>query len=97
MEIKSKEGVIAVTKTHAGKVESSKEDKIKIRPFITDTASVGVKLSRKLPYGEVGLDVFIFMPCYKEEIREVFKEVKDLASELMIEGFTEILEGRDNK
>ena len=91
MNIESKEAVISVTKTHLNKVDRHEEKKIKIRPFVTETATVGVKLSRSLPYGEVGLSVFVSVPCYLEELRDVYKEAKEIAEDLMTTGFEEIL------
>ena len=97
MKIESKEAVISVTKTHLGKVDRHEEKKIKIRPFVTDTATVGVKLSRSLPYGEVGLSVFVSVPCYLEELRDVYKEAKEIAEDLMTTGFEEILEWKEGQ
>jgi hypothetical protein len=63
-----------------------KVKKIKIRPFVTDTAHVSIKYGLTIPtveYGGARVDVMISCPCYKEEIVDVFNMVQGLADRLI--------------
>lgn len=89
-KITQKEGVIVVTRTlkKSGEIISKKEDRqqIKIRPFVTATATMGIRYHATIPtadYANVGVDVFITYPCYVEESREVFEGICKLGQELM--------------
>jgi hypothetical protein len=82
--------MVEVTKTtiQDGKTvdHSRKVKKIKIRPFVTDTATVSIKYGLTIPtveYGGARVDVFISCPCYKEEIVDVFEMVQGLADRLI--------------
>jgi hypothetical protein len=83
----SKEGTVLVTRTHLGKTDMVKDEKIRIRPFVTDTAHIAVKFSRKLQivqYEPIGIEILVSVPCYKEELKEVYRELKDFAENLLI-------------
>ena len=87
MKVIEKEGLVTVTETVVG-VKNEKTEKIKIRPFITDVATVGVKYHTTINLGNyenVGFDVFINVPCYKEEVVNVFRQVEKLGTDLMLE------------
>lgn len=84
-ELQSDEVTISVSKTTLGNVKT-KAQKISIRPFVTDTAKVGVKVGRLISLGNyenVKVEIFISSPAYVEEIVDVFKQVKTLASDLL--------------
>ena len=82
MNVEGAEGTIEVTKTLLGHT-TNKTEKIAVRPFVTDTAHVGIKYTFRAPYGAFGIDVSISSPCYKEEMVEVYKQVKQMASDIM--------------
>lgn len=93
MKIIEKEGLVTVTKTvvdrKTGKNEKTeKVDKIKIRPFVTDTSTVGIQYKTLINTGDfsnVSVSVFISVPCYLEETVNVFRQVEKLGTELMLE------------
>jgi hypothetical protein len=93
MKIDSKEGLIAVSRTHLGKTDTVKEERIRVRPYLTETATVAVKFSKKIQvvqYEPIGFEILVSCPCYKEEIKEVYLELKELVGELMAEQLEEI-------
>jgi len=81
-KINSKEATLEVTRTKKLSETSSDEttvEKIKIRPFQTDTATVSVNRGATVKVGDyefVRLDVNISIPCYREEIVDVFEDAK---------------------
>jgi len=83
--LESKEAQISVSKTYLGKTKV-KQDKILIRPFVTSTSTVGVKLGRTINMGNyenIKLEVFVSSPCYIEEIVDVYNQIKTLTEELI--------------
>lgn len=88
------EAVLHVTVTElSGKVEKNRKEKqrvIAVREFQTDPAYVRVNagMTKSLaPYESLRVDVSLSVPCYTEEIDDVFPAVADkvaayLASEL---------------
>lgn len=83
---------VAVSRTRlfSGKVKDHSEDnkKIQIRPFVTDTANVSVKFGVTIPsakeqYGSYRVDVMISVPCYVEEMLDVFNDTRDLVDRLV--------------
>ena len=94
--IAQKEAFVQVTQTRLGK-QKEKLKKIKIRPFVTDTANVSVKFGATIPTGDyqsVRVDVMISCPCYKEEVVDVFYNVRDLCDKL-VEGEVSRLTGEE--
>lgn len=84
-EVQAEEATISVSKTVLN-TSKTKQEKINIRPFVTDTARVGVKLGRLISLGNyenIKVEIFISSPAYVEEMISVFKQVKTLASELL--------------
>ncbi len=84
-KIVQKEATVEVSVTSIGKPKSSSE-KIKIRPFVTETASIGLKYGATIPtvdYGNVRVDVFVNCPCYVEEFGKVYKQVHELTDKIM--------------
>ena len=84
-EIKQKEAFIEVSTTILGKPKEEVK-KIKIRPFATDTANVGVKYGVTIPtgdYSSLRVDVMVNCPCYVEEMVPVFNQCCKLAEKLM--------------
>lgn len=84
-ELMEKEAFITVTTTVLGK-QKQKVKKIKIRPFVTDTANVSVKYGMTIPTGDYAsarVDVMISTPCYKEELIDEYKMVRKLADKLI--------------
>lgn len=82
----AEEGYAEVTGTTLGK-QSTSAKTIKIRPFITDTAKVEVHAKRHVPLGpnegNITVAVTISMPCYREEVVSVYKQV-DKAVDVLI-------------
>lgn len=79
LEIEVREAIVEVRTTVLGKEEVS-EEKIRIRPFVTNPATVSVKagFTKNLGnYESARVDVFLSMPCYSEEIDNVYEQVKD--------------------
>lgn len=84
-QISQKEAFIDVSRTVLGG-KKSKTTKIKIRPFVTDTATVSVKYGLTIPTGDYSsarVDVMIAVPCYVEEMVEVFNDTKELVDKLI--------------
>lgn len=68
------------------KTATTRQERIKIRPFITDTARVEVEMGTWFPTGDMAgakVTVRVSMPCYVEEIPQVFEQCRDLADELL--------------
>lgn len=79
-----KEASVQVTQTVLGKQKTTAK-KIKIRPFVTDTANVSVKFGMTIPtgdYSSVRFDVMLSCPCYVEEMLDVYGNLRDLADKL---------------
>ena len=96
-DIQEREGVLTVSRTVLNK-EGQKATKIKVRPFVTQPASVSVKYGQTIPtvpYGNVRVDVMLTCPAYVEEILEVYKEVRDMVDKLMDEEAARFGVGRD--
>jgi hypothetical protein len=79
VQITTRDSIAEVRKTVFGKEEVSSE-RIRIRPFISVPASITVKAGVTINLGnyESGrVDVMLTMPCYPEEIDQVYIDVKD--------------------
>lgn len=95
-KVTEKEGRISVTRTYLDQTIEKKE-RIKIRPFVTDTATVSVKYGATLSMGDyqsARIDVMVSVPAYVEEIMEVYPQVKSLVDAL-VEQEVEALGGSD--
>jgi hypothetical protein len=95
-KIEAKEGFVEVTRTMLGK-QTEKVAKIKVRPFVTDTAYVSVKKGATIPTGDYSsarVDVMIGMPCYVSEVPEMFQQVNALVEKL-IDREVSIIQGGD--
>lgn len=82
-KILSRDAVIEVTKTVMKKT-STKVEKIKVRPFVTEPAYVHVKFGAWINTGDfsgVKADVGVTLPCYKEEIVDAFEQASKMADE----------------
>lgn len=78
LEIETRDAIAEVRKTIFGKEEVSNE-RIRIRPFISQPASISVKAGLTINLGnyESGrVDVMLTMPCYPEEVDETYEVVK---------------------
>lgn len=89
-QVHESEGHIEVTKTIVEKGETAsqkrKSEKIKIRPFVTNTATVSVKFGATIPtveYGSARVDVMLSCPCYKEEMLDVFNQLREMCDALI--------------
>jgi hypothetical protein len=85
-DVSGKEAHISVTSTLGRFVKKDKNKKIRIRPFVTDTASVSVKGGLTIPTGDyesARFDVMITLPCYVEELAEVYKKTREMVEKLI--------------
>ena len=85
-KITSKEAQISVSRTMLNTSPKTKHEKILIRPYVTETATVGYKIGRVCNLGNyesLRVEVFISSPAYVEEIVDVFGQVKLMAEELL--------------
>jgi hypothetical protein len=76
--IETRDSIAEVRKTVFGKEEVSSE-RIRIRPFISNPASISVKAGVTINLGnyESGrVDVMLTMPCYPEEVDQTYEDVK---------------------
>lgn len=84
--IKEEQATLQVTNTAIGKEETRK---INIRPFVTDPAHVSVKYGATVKMGAVDeyefarVDVMLTVPCYVEEIGEVYKRTRLLVGKIV--------------
>ena len=94
MKINEKEGAVTVTRTQFGET-TEKREKIKIRPFVTDTATVSVKYGATISMGNyqsARIDIMLSVPCYTEEIREVYYQTRDQVYNLVDQEIKKIKE-----
>ncbi len=79
VSIETRDAIAEVRKTVFGKEEVSSE-RIRIRPFVSNPASISVKAGVTINLGnyESGrVDVMLTMPCYPEEVDQIYNEVKE--------------------
>ena len=80
-----KQGTLTVTKTILGQ-SKEKVEKLEVNPFVTDTATVSVKMGATISmgnYSSARIDVMIAVPCYCEEIPEMYKKVRNSVEKLI--------------
>lgn len=95
--VESQEGYVEISSTVLDQ-KNTKSKKIKVRPFVTTPAQVKVKLGTWFPTGDMQgakIDVEITVPCYVEEIKNVYYQTLDLADELLDEEVTRIKEATE--
>ena len=90
-----KAGLVEVTVTMPDGTTKRRKKKIEIRPFVTDTATIGVQLGGMIPnpkvdYANVKFGVFASVPCYVEEMGGVYKDLKAMVEKLADETAEEI-------
>ena len=96
----AKEAYVEVSSTVLGHTKK-KVQKIRVKPFVTDTATVSVKNGMTIPTGDyqsARVDVMIAVPCYVEEIPTMFKKVEKLVDKLIskrIDGITGEMDGKE--
>ncbi len=76
-KISKQEGLIEVVIDVAGQ-KKIKTEKIKIRPFVTQTMKIGVTCSRLINTGNfenMKIEISAQMPCYIERAKETYLEV----------------------
>lgn len=89
-ELTQKEGYVEVSRTVIGQPSTTKNERLSIRPFITDTATVGMKYGSSLEFGKAKFEVFVSIPCYVEELPEALKQVKDFITKIAEQEMTEL-------
>lgn len=93
-----KEGLLTVSTTISRmgelvKTVTDKTDKIKIRPFVTDTATVSVKkgVTKSIAnYESARVDVMLSVPCYVEEMLPTYEALNESVEELISEELEKI-------
>lgn len=91
-EIISKEAFHEVRKTILGK-EQVDTGRIRIRPFVTTPANVSVKAGATVNLGNyesARVDVMLSVPCYIEEIDEVYEQTKDWVDRMVKKEYDEL-------
>ena len=86
-DLKGKNGEIEVETTVAG-VKNRTRRKLKVMPFVTSTANVGVSFGHSFEQDDGSwskIQCSINLPCYKEEVEETFKVCAKLVERLMDE------------
>jgi GTP cyclohydrolase FolE2 len=85
VKVKQEEAYVEVSATVLGQ-KKTEARKIKIRPFSTEPAHVGVKYGTTFKNGDdnyVKVDVMLSCPCYKEEMLDVYQQVQKIADKLL--------------
>ena len=98
-DLKSVQGKISVTKSAYNK-ETDSEEIIEVTPFHTTPATVSVKAGVTVNLGDFEFgraDIMISVPCYIEEIDEVFIKVKDKVDDLMAIEYKELKKAAKGK
>lgn len=98
-DVRGKNGVIKVSRTvgrkDKGKTTSS-EEMIEVQKFETNPATVSCALGMTLNLGNyesAKIEVFVSLPCYKEEIDEAFETAKGWCEKKVTEQIAEIKKG----
>jgi hypothetical protein len=82
----SEEGYLEVTQTIVGK-QTFEPKTIKIRPFVTTPARITLHAKRHIPLGpnegNITVAVDFSVPCYKEELGLVYKQVDELVDKIL--------------
>uniref|UniRef100_A0A6M3M145 Uncharacterized protein n=1 Tax=viral metagenome TaxID=1070528 RepID=A0A6M3M145_9ZZZZ len=81
-----KEAELTVSRTVLKQTQPLKTKRMKIRPFVTQPAMVTVKygVTVGLPnFGSARADIQLTVPCYKEEMLEVYKETREIVDKLI--------------
>jgi hypothetical protein len=79
VQITTRDSIAEVRRTMFGKEEVSNE-RIRIRPFISAPASISVKAGITINLGNyesARVDVMLTMPCYPEEVDQVYEDTKN--------------------
>ena len=84
VEVKEIVGFSTVTRVNNITKETDEikeeEHRITVKPFVTNTATVSVKGGATINLGnyESGrIDVMLSVPCYIEEVEEIYKPIKE--------------------
>ena len=88
-----KEGFALVTRTTPGMATTTKEKKLSVRVFATETAEIGAQFGRTIQTKEfsfVKVGVYVQMPCYVEEMPSVAKTVVAFAKNMIEQEVQEI-------
>jgi hypothetical protein len=103
-QVSEKQGFVDVTSTilKGGKTVSERKQggKIKVRPFVTETANVSVKYGATVPMGDYSsarIDVMISMPCYVEEAMDMYKDLRATVDALVSKEMDKLTGGGDGK
>lgn len=78
-QVIEQEGFLEVSRTMPGMPVETKREKIKIRPFVTTPATVSVKMGATVQpkdFNSIRWDVMMSVPCYVEEMVDVFQDLK---------------------
>ena len=91
-EIISKDAYYDIRKTILGK-KQVEIGRIRIRPFVTNPANISVKAGATVNLGNyesARVDVMLSVPCYVEEIDEVYEQTKDWVDRMVKKEYDEL-------
>lgn len=98
VKLQAHETMRTVSRTHLGQ-QTGESEKINVKLFATTPAKVSVGLGRTVNLGNyesARVDVMITVPCYVEEIPEVYKETLIAVSGLVgaeVDNIIDIMKG----
>ncbi len=78
-QVRNQDATITVTRTWP---PEQRQEKIQIRPFVTEVAKISVAKGLTINagnYNSIRVDVIVTLPCYLEEINETYQYAKQLA------------------
>jgi hypothetical protein len=84
-KLRKSHGTVVVSKTILGSTVGN-EEKIEIRPFVTDTANITVSYGTTMNVGDhnfLRMEIRVSVPCYKEEIEDVYYQTREYVENLL--------------
>ncbi len=93
LRMKKEEALVEVTRTLHDKEAENEETRVKIRPFITDTARVSVKYGLTISTAQfefARVDILVEVPCYVEEISDVYEKVAKIVEARILKEHNDI-------
>ena len=87
LAVQSHEGQISVRCTHFGQ-EAETQEVIAVRPFVTHPARVRISRGRTINLGNyesARVDATVEIPCYREEVVQVYRQLSPMVEGLLDE------------
>lgn len=98
-DLQKKEGKLKVSRTVFGKEEVT-DEVLDVQSFQTTPATISVKAGATVNlknYESGRIDIMVSIPCYKEEIDDVFPRVKEFVDEKMAHEYQELKKIADGR